>query len=586
MNQDGTFDFVPLTLAQTHSHYAFMSLQDQEPQAVDTCITAYKCTPWVGTLPFDGHLCRTTDAFCEAAVMQHDLLGYTSHIGYKTMNYIVRFSPLRYPIVGGFRDKESGGQQLITDLCLAARLHGKSGFTSNGSAGRIPKDLEQRVLVCSHGRRHYPRSSDVGEPAATSKLPHADTPYRITTYIGDKKNARGTNASGKAGPRRCSTQRKTLSVCPAQIKIRLDHSSYYFVCGHGSNNHKWHPPMDETEILIRKRCLDPDALKNISAMAVANIQPAQASLFTRSRTGQLFSRGQMAYAQGFSRMAMDLVDAENGGGVCPNNHSAAENMQTYFQKAGASYVCLYHNGKTQEIRGNSAKAARLEEAPTDELTSVFVATSESEESAPSHKCVSLPANDEVSDVKEYAQQSRHAVRATDDQDLLIACCWVIPDGKRLFQAFPEVVCVDGTHETNSESRPLITVSVKDSEGKVSVVLRCFAPNERSWFFRWFFQEALPLLLGPDSLKLVKQVMTDGDSQEMEQVDFAIATFFVNAVRSRCAWHLVHQGWKRHATGLGYRPGKREHARKQIRVIQTWLYSWMRRGVDSKLEYEM
>ena len=138
---------------------------------------------------------------------------------------------------------------------------------------------------------------------------------------------------------------------------------------------------------------------------------------------------------------------------------------------------------------------------------------------------------ESSYVKEYAQQSRHAVGATDDQDLLIACCWVIPDGRLLFQAFPDVECVDGTHETNTECRPLRTVSVKDSEGKVLVVVRCFVPNERSWFFHWLFQETLPLFLGPDSLKLMKQVMTDIDSQEMEQVDFAITTFFVNAICS-------------------------------------------------------
>ena len=101
----------------------------------------------------------------------------------------------------------------------------------------------------------------------------------------------------------------------------------------------------------------------------------------------------------------------------------------------------------------------------------------------------------------------------------------------MFHAFPEVVCVDGTHKTNNESRPLLTLSVKDSNGKVTVVVRCIAPNERSWFFRWLFQEALPVLLGAQSLYSVKLIMTDGDSQEMSQVDFAISSYFVNAVHS-------------------------------------------------------
>ena len=42
-------------------------------------------------------------------------------------------------------------------------------------------------------------------------------------------------------------------------------------------------------------------------MSVANIQPAQAALFTKARTGQIFTRGQMAYVQGFTRMAKDFM---------------------------------------------------------------------------------------------------------------------------------------------------------------------------------------------------------------------------------------------------------------------------------------
>jgi hypothetical protein len=97
-----------------------------------------------------------------------------------------------------------------------------------------------------------------------------------------------------------------------------------------------------------------------------------------------------------------------------------------------------------------------------------------------------------------------------------------------------------------------------------------------------------VLLGRASLKKVKLVITDGDSQEMQQVDIAIAiaTFLVNTVRPRCGWHLVNQGWKRHCKGLGFCEGKQDAARSQVRVIQTWLYSWMRRGVDCKDEYQM
>lgn len=188
--------------------------------------------------------------------------------------------------------------------------------------------------------------------------------------------------------------------------------------------------------------------------------------------------------------------------------------------------------------------------------------------------------------QKYARESRLAVGATDEQDILIGCCWVLPEGRRLFHAFPEVICIDGTHETNNERRPLLTVSVKDSNGKVVVVVRCFTPNERSWFFRWLFQEAIPTLFGQQSLLAVRLIVTDGDAQEMSQVDYAISKYFVNARRTRCGWHLVDRGWTRNCTGLGFRKGEKSAAKRQVRIIKTWIYSWMRRGVLFEEEYEM
>jgi hypothetical protein len=152
-------------------------------------------------------------------------------------------------------------------------------------------------------------------------------------------------------------------------------------------------------------------------------------------------------------------------------------MLNYLQKCGASYVCLYHNGKTKELCGNSAKAARTEDNPHDESheqTSISVIPTD--DNSPFHqKLVPLDVA-ETSAFKKYALETIHAVGAREDQDILVGCCWVLPEGRCLFHAFPEVLCVDGTHETNNESRPLLTLSVKDSNGKVTVVVRCIARN--------------------------------------------------------------------------------------------------------------
>ena len=282
-------------------------------------------------------------------------------------------------------------------------------------------------------------------------------------------------------------------------------------------------------------------MENVAAMSVANIPPAQAAIFTKTRTGQVFARHEMAYVQGFTRMANELMKDVDSSSTMADS-SPADNMLSYLRKSGASYVCLYHNGKTKELRGQSAKAARTEVEHHDlseELTSLSVIVTDDTSTENNQLSVPLEVV-ETEAFKKYALESRTAVGARDEQDILIGCFWVLPEGRRLFHTFPEVICVDGSHETNNERKHLLTLLMKDSSNdrKVTVVVRCIAPNARSWFFRWLFQEAVPTLLGPQSLHAVKLFMTNGDSQEMSQVDYAISTFFVNAVRSRCGWHLV------------------------------------------------
>jgi hypothetical protein len=340
---------------------------------VDAFLTAFKTATWIGSLPFNGHLCLPSEDFCASSETKHNLFEYTTSSLYKgPMKFIVRFSPLLYPTVGGF-GKDSGGQKLITDLCQAARSLGNCALISNGSSAKACKD--QRVLLCSNGRKYHHRL-DVAQADAN----------RVTTYIGDKRNSRGSNNSGKALRRRNCTQRDTRCTCSAKIVIRLDQYSFHLVCGVGDNQHRGHPPMPSNEITNRKRFLDAPTLENAAAMAAANILPSQAALFTRSSTGELFTRGQMAYVQGFSRMAQDLMDYSPQGAALPSDMSPSDSMLNYLQKIGASFVCLYHNGNTKEIRGQNRKVARTEGNPVDDgvnLTSLSMVTTM--ESAPTHK---------------------------------------------------------------------------------------------------------------------------------------------------------------------------------------------------------
>ena len=42
--------------------------------------------------------------------------------------------------------------------------------------------------------------------------------------------------------------------------------------------------------------------------------------------------------------------------------------------------------------------------------------------------------------------------------------------------------------------------------------------------------------------MIQIIITDGDSQEKNQLDAAIDEFFPQAKRVRCGYHIVKRGW--------------------------------------------
>jgi hypothetical protein len=154
-------------------------------------------------------------------------------------------------------------------------------------------------LKCSNFRKYL--SEQEGENSVTPNQGTVTESYRVTSYTGDKRNTRGCKSSGLSLKRRNSTLRHNSCTCRVKFTLRIDQNSFFLVCGLGDNQHTVHPPLHSNEIRNRKRFLDLSTLETVAAMSVANIQPAQTALFTKARTGQIFTRGQMAYVQGFTR---------------------------------------------------------------------------------------------------------------------------------------------------------------------------------------------------------------------------------------------------------------------------------------------
>jgi len=152
---------------------------------------------------------------------------------------------------------------------------------------------------------------------------------------------------------------------------------------------------------------------------------------------------------------------------------------------------------------------------------------------------------------DYARKKRSNLDLTDDQTLLIGLCWVTQFEKRLFNLFPETMFFDCTADTNKEKRPLFTISGKDSNGKMFILLRSYFPNEQAWAFRWIFSTILPKCFPTETLRRIVFVCSDGDSQEFSQIDAAIRTYFPWVTRGRCGWHIFDRGWHKHGPKNGF-----------------------------------
>lgn len=87
---------------------------------------------------------------------------------------------------------------------------------------------------------------------------------------------------------------------------------------------------------------------------------------------------------------------------------------------------------------------------------------------------------------------------------------------------------------------------------------------------------------------VRRIISDGDIWLCGAIDRAISTIYRKASRGRCGFHLVTIGFERNCKGkIRYYDSFPDILRTEFeRMIQLWLYSWMKPGVFTREEYEL
>ncbi|KAG7354809.1 MULE transposase domain containing protein [Nitzschia inconspicua] len=361
------------------------------------------------------------------------------------------------------------------------------------------------------------------------------------------KNSRGPK--GQSLPKRTSTSKATTVEDTCKVKLAFDADSVllFLVCRIGESQHEGHCPRNAVDMATRKRIVPAAATDFQQMSANHNIGPGKTDAMVEEEFGLHLSRLQVAQMQQMAKLADDLTSTDE---LEEYKHldSDTDLVLAYLEKKGQLIWT-----ERMEYIGNQG-CVQCEVLPEEE---VF-----------------------AGDLYKYASERRRAVLARDEQQVLISLVWAMPVGRRCIQAFPELLFSDATHKTNQENRPLITFGVKDAEGRVQVVIRAWAPNERAWMFRWLFQTAVPAIIGKTTCERIRLVITDGDSQELTQLDDAISSVFTKCVCRRCGWHIIHQGWKRHVGSLG----RSQEAKEISQRIRSWVYFFMK-SIETLDEYQ-
>ena len=83
------------------------------------------------------------------------------------------------------------------------------------------------------------------------------------------------------------------------------------------------------------------------------------------------------------------------------------------------------------------------------------------------------------------------------------------------------------------------------------------------------------------------IFSDGDSQEITQLDNALRKFMPNIYRGRFCWYIVDRGWHNNAAGITSFPIEHSGFYQEIfYLIKNWIYSWMKDSCETQDEYNM
>ncbi len=412
--------------------------------------------------------------------------------------------------------------------------------------------------------------------------------YRNTTFSNNRKNARPGQAGRNASHRTSIDRRFTKNddSCPFNLSIFKDGDGYFIKSKLGNPCHEYHPRRDHLRTSSSLMLDDETQLQ-------ADLNSARAKVGTAAnlhyvRTARLGTPTVLSCNQ--IRAILKKSKPGEEGDSTNKENGEIDDIYQFLEETGNYYVSLLARGPTcsqVSTTEPSGKKVLFNETRFGNFTG--------------QEDVEVDGTEEK-EMLRIVEDHRRVLKINDSQEMMVGIAYGMPFELQQFELFHVSMHIDATADSNKEGRPLVTVTSKDSFGHMFFVLRAFLPSEQSWAYKWLFQTVFPALIGKDVLKKINIVVTDGDSQEITQLESAVAKFCPNVYRLRCSWHIIDRGWQRHVTvPLGghsrkkrpvHRRGKvRKKAppltesNKTARTIYRWIFSWAQPSYcESEEEY--
>lgn len=469
----------------------------------------------------------------------------------KKPNYY--FCSQTYPSHEGFIG--TAFEKLSKDIHEAS-LHNGYGITRNGLKRKIKGNRMGARFKCKRCQSYRGNSY------------HRQTlQYKKISYNSNQSNKRMSYDPNNPSVKLKLTRRRDTTLptdknltCPFSFTISYDEIGFYVVNGMGNNIHSHHPKINYSKSYT-PICLLNSTESQLSQDILntgAGVSLLQNVLLLK--TNKLYSRESLKYIRHLHR----TITTYNGTKLNTN-----EKTISFFENNNIPYVMLFQSPEISQVLQTTMDYGTNGEKMEQQATYLSSCNMENE------------------DMQQFVHERRTGLKLTQTQCLQMSYGWATPIEREMFRRFPTVVFCDTTFDTNKEDRPLLLLIGKDSNSKTFTILRALLPNQQKWIFRWVFCSLLPSLYDKDVLSRIRLFITDGDAQEIDQLNDAIDTFFPQVLRMRCGWHIVRQGWKNKIIPKSaFKNELREKYEKSELILKRWMYSWMKSSCMTLYEYKV